>query len=111
MAKNLHPTNSIMSMSRLGMVTKLSCCSRILLADSLCYHIQTEDVYKDMQEDQDLFDTSDYPQDHLLYSNTNKKGIGKFKDETVGETLREFIGLRAKMYSFMMDSGKEKKTA
>ena len=63
--------------------------------DSLCYHIQTEDVYRDMQEDQDLFDTSDYPQDHLLYSNTNKKVTGKFKDETVGETLGEFIGLRA----------------
>ena len=27
--------------------------------DTLCYDIQTEDVYKDMQEDQDLFDTSD----------------------------------------------------
>ena len=79
--------------------------------DSFCYHIQTEDVYKDMQEDQDLFDASDYPQDNLLYSNTNKKVIEKFKDETVGETLRGFIGLRAKMYSFMMDSGNEKKTA
>ena len=56
--------------------------------DSFCYHIQTEDVYKDMQEDQDLFDTSlwylttlifHYPQDHLLYSNINKKVIGKSK--------------------------------
>ena len=55
--------------------------------DSLCYHIQTEDVYKDIQEDQDLFDTSDCPQDHLLHSNTYKKVIEKFKDETVGETL------------------------
>ena len=79
--------------------------------DSFCYHIQTEHVYKDMQEDQDLFDTSDYPQDHLLYSNTNQKVIGKFKDETVGETIREFTGLRAKMYSFMMDRRNEKKTA
>ena len=51
--------------------------------DSFCYHIQTEDVYKDMQEDQDLFDISDFPQDHLLYSNTNKKAIGKSKDKTV----------------------------
>ena len=56
--------------------------------DSFCYRIQTKDVYKDMQEDQDLFDTSlwylttlilDYPQDHLLYSNTNKKVIEKSK--------------------------------
>ena len=40
-----------------------------------------------MQEDQDLVVTSVYPQDHLLYSNTSNKVIGKFKDETVGETL------------------------
>ena len=79
--------------------------------DTLCYDIQTEDVYKDMEEDQDLFDMSDYPQDHLLHSNTNKKVIGKLNDEMVGETLWEFIGLRAKLCSFMMDRGKEKKTA
>ena len=87
--------------------------AKLLFTDteSFCYHIQTEDVFKDMQGDQDLFDTSDYPQDHLLHSNTNQKVIGKFKDETVGETLREFIGLRAKMYSFMMDSENEEKPA
>ena len=76
--------------------------------DSLCYHIQTEDVYKDIQEGEDLFNTFDYPQDRLLNSNTNEKVMGKFKDETVGENLREFIGLRAKMYSFKMCSGKKK---
>ena len=64
-----------------------------------------------MQDDQDLFDTSGYPQNHLLYSNTNKKVIGKSKDETVGETLREFIGLRAEMNIFVMHSENEKKTA
>ena len=62
--------------------------------DSLCYHIQTEDVYKVMQGDQDLFDTSDYRQDHVLYFNTNMKVIGKFKDENAGETLGEFIDVR-----------------
>ena len=40
--------------------------------DSHCYHIQLEDVYKDMQEDQDRFDTSDYPQDHIFHSNRKK---------------------------------------
>ena len=66
--------------------------TKLLFTDTggFCFHIQTEDVYKDMQEDQDLFDTSDYPQDHLLCSNTNKRVIGKFMAETVGETLREF---------------------
>ena len=77
--------------------------------DSLCYHIQMKDVYKDMQEDQDRYDDSDYPQNHMFHSKTNKKVIGKSKDERVGEIHQEFIGLRAKIFSFMMDS--EKKTA
>ena len=68
-----------------------------------------KDVYKDMQEDQDRYDNSDYPQNHMFHSNTNKKVIGKSKDERVGEIHQEFIGLRAKIFSFMMDS--EKKTA
>ena len=42
-----------------------------------------------MQENQGLFDNADFPQDHLLHSNTNKKVIGKFKNETVGETLQD----------------------
>lgn len=78
--------------------------------DSLMYQIQT-DVYKDMQEDQDLFDTSEYPPEHFLFSEANKKKIGKFKDENAGEHVLEFVGLRAKMYSMVTEEGKEKKTA
>ena len=51
-----------------------------------------------MKQDQDLYDTSDYPKDHPLYSVSNKKVIGKFKDETEGVPVSEFVGLRAKMY-------------
>jgi hypothetical protein len=43
--------------------------------DSLIYEIQTEDIYKDMKEDEDLYDFSDYPKDHPCYSEKNKKGI------------------------------------
>lgn len=78
--------------------------------DSLKYQIQT-DVYKDMQEDQDLFDTSEYPPEHFLFSEANKKKIGKFKDENAGEPVLEFVGLRAKMYSMVTEEGKEKTTA
>lgn len=52
--------------------------------DSLMYQIQTEDVYKDMQEDQDLFDTSEYPPEHFLFIEANKKKIGEFNDEEMG---------------------------
>ena len=76
--------------------------------DSLMYHITTQDVYQDMKEDQDLYDTSNYPKDHVLFGDTNKK-VGKFKDETAGDPIIEFVGLRAKMYSLVTKKGKEEK--
>nr|XP_042911395.1 uncharacterized protein LOC122272170 [Parasteatoda tepidariorum] len=78
--------------------------------DSLCYEIRTEDIYHDMIENIDLYDTSDYPQNHFLYSDKNKKVFGKMKDELHGVVVREFVGLRSKMYSLSSEEG-EKKTA
>ena len=78
--------------------------------DSLTYHITTPDVYQDMLQDQDLYDTSNYSKDHSLYSIQNKKVIGKFKDETGGHPIKEWIGLRPKMYSLKLMDDKEKKT-
>ena len=37
--------------------------------------------------------------------------MGKFKDETQGIPICDFIGLRSKMYSIKLDDGSEKKTA
>ncbi|KAK3099927.1 hypothetical protein FSP39_011908 [Pinctada imbricata] len=68
--------------------------------DSLCYDIHTEDIYADMKESQHLFDFSEYPKDHYLYSTENKKVIGKMKDECQGHIMKEFVGLKPKMYSF-----------
>jgi hypothetical protein len=71
--------------------------------DSLCYDISTEDVYDDMQKDQQYFDFSDYPNTHFLHSNVNKKVLGKMKDECQGHVMREFVGLKPKMYSFTFE--------
>ena len=82
--------------------------------DSLCYEIKTHDIYRDYQEDQHLYDTSEYPRDHFLFSTRNKKVIGKMKDETHGVPIEEFIGLRPKMYSILYTENNkpvEKKTA
>ena len=79
--------------------------------DSLCYLIQTEDVYRDVHNNISWFDTSDFPVDHSCFSLTNKKVLGKFKDELSGRQALSFVGLRAKMYSLLLDTGKEKKTA
>ncbi|MFN9999704.1 MAG: hypothetical protein ACK559_01120, partial [bacterium] len=77
--------------------------------DSLTYEIKTEDIYEDMKADKHLYDFSDYPKDHPLYDVTNKKVIGKFKDETSSKIITEFVGLRAKMYAFKTDKYESKK--
>jgi hypothetical protein len=48
------------------------------------------------------FDTNDYPEEHPLYSKINKKVVGKFKDETNGVPISEFVGLKLKMYCFTL---------
>ena len=45
------------------------------------------------------FDSSNYPQDHPLYSAANKAKLGCFKDEAAGKQIEEMILLRPKMYS------------
>ena len=79
--------------------------------DSLTYEIETSDVYQDFWNDKDKFDNSDYPQDSQYFNTTNKKVIGKFKDEVAGIPITEFVGLRSKMYSYMKDNDKDEKTA
>ena len=79
--------------------------------DSLTYEIEAKDVYKDFFKDKDKFDNSDYPEYSPFFYKTNKKVIGKFKDESAGIPITEFVGLRSKMYSYMKDNQKGGKTA
>ena len=79
--------------------------------DSLTYEIEAEDVYRDFWNDKDRFDNSDYPESSPYFDKTNKKVIGKFKDEAVSKTITEFVGLRSKMYSYIKDNHKGGKTA
>ena len=88
--------------------------AKLLLTDtdSLMYEIQTEDFYNDISGDlKDRFDTSGYPSDHPsgIPSGFNKKVLGMFKDEVNGNVIDEFVGLRAKLYSYKMFEGKESK--
>ena len=80
--------------------------------DSYLYEIKTDDFYKDISGDvRDRFDTSDYPENHPsgIPTGINKKVLGMFKDEVAGKIITEFVGLRAKLYSFKMEDGKENK--
>ena len=79
--------------------------------DSLTYEIEAEDVYRDFWNDKDRFDSSDYPESSPYFDKTNKKVIGKMKDECASIPISEFIGLRSKMYSYVKDNKKEARTA
>ena len=78
--------------------------------DSLTYEIEADDVYKDFWNDKNKFDNSDYPESSPYFDKTNKKVIGKFKDEASGIPITEFVGLRSKMYSYIEDNHKCVKT-
>ena len=71
--------------------------------DSLCYEIKTADIYKDLFQDKELFDNSNYPENSEFFFDENKKVIGKMKDEAAGMVIKEYIGLRSKMYSYSTD--------
>ena len=79
--------------------------------DSLTYEIETTDAYLDFWNDKDKFDNSDYPENSPYFDKTNKKVIGKFKDEAAGVPIVEFVGLRSKMYSYIKDNDEGGKTA
>ena len=46
-----------------------------------------------------VFDFSYYSKDLTFFNETNKKVIGKKKDEFVEVILVEFVGLKSKIYS------------
>ena len=76
--------------------------------DSLCYSIRKHDIYEIIKNNKKYFDLSEYPEEHELFDPTNKKVIGKFKDECSGKYITEFVGLRAKLYAFSVDNCNKK---
>ena len=79
--------------------------------DSLTYEIKLKDVYEEFFKHKHLFDFSNYPEDSKIFDPTNKKVIGKMKDESEGKVISEFVGLKSKMYSMKNIDSKESNTA
>ena len=50
-----------------------------------------------------MFDTSGLSKSDPMFSNDNKKVLGKFKDECNGIQISEYVGLRPKLYSMRLD--------
>ena len=94
--------------------TKYGTKARFLFTDteSLAYEIKTEDFNKDIAGDVAAkFDMSNFPKNHPsgIPTGLNKKAVGMLKDEACGEIIDEFVGLRAKLYSYKMLHGNEEK--
>ena len=80
--------------------------------DSFIVYIRTDDIYKDIAKDAEtIFYTSNYELDRPLLKGKNKKVIGLMKDELGGKIMTEFVELRAKTYSYLIDEGSENKKA
>ena len=76
--------------------------------DSFIYEISSDDVHEQLRPHaRDYFDFSNYPERHMLKNSCNKKVPGKFKDESASKCTAEFVGLRSKIYSFMLDDKKD----
>ena len=69
--------------------------------DSFIVHVFTDDVYDDLQARSHLYDFSNYPVEHSLYSVENHCVPGKFKDKLAGRIMTEFVGIRSKAYSYI----------
>ena len=79
--------------------------------EGLAYEIKSENIYKEFFKQKDLFDFSNYSEDSEYFDKTNKRAIGKTKDEFGGIIATEFVGLKSKMYSIKKINDKELDTA
>ena len=68
-----------------------------------CYLLTQTVLLKNVCEEffkwKDLFGFSNYAKDSRFFNETNKKVIGKMKNEFGGSIVSEFVGLKSKMYS------------
>ena len=78
--------------------------------DSLTYEIKSEDVYEEFFKHKHLFDFSNYPEDSKFFDPTNKKVIGKMKEEFEGKAIGDFVGLKSKMFYVKNIDGKKSNT-
>ena len=79
---------------------------RILGGDTDSFFLQLRTSTEIMLDDifdyfKDYLDSSNYQQNHRLFTEQNKAKLGCFKDETAGRLISEIIHLRPKMYSML----------
>ena len=75
------------------------------------YKIETEDVYEDFSTDKEMLDFSHYSAGSNFYSNSGKLVVGKMKNEATGVAIKEFVALKPKLFSFLVNDNSVHKKA
>ena len=78
--------------------------------DNFIAHVKADEIYNKIAGDLETrFDTLNFELDRPLPQGKNKKVIGLMKDELVRKIIKEFVGLRAKTYSYLKENNHEGK--
>lgn len=80
--------------------------------DNYVLETRTDNIFEDLKGLKEHMDFSGYDKNDPNYDPTNKKVLGKFKDEVDAKIITELVGLRPKMYCckiFNEESKPEKK--
>ena len=70
---------------------------------------KTKDFYGGFSKDKKMFGFSNHSAKSKYYVVSNKLVVGKIKDKTGGFAMKEFVGLKPRMYSFLVDDTSEHK--
>ena len=76
--------------------------------DSLIFSVNCENFF-DKYKKLPLFDFSNFPKNNAMYCEKNRKALLYFKDENPNDYIKEFIGLRSKLYVIKTVSNHEDK--
>ena len=81
------------------------------IKDKYGNNINDKDIYEDFTKDKELRDFSNYSSGPIYYDDSKKLVVSRMKDETVSVTVKLFVGLNPKIYSFLVgDSTRHKKS-
>ena len=85
--------------------------SRLFLTDndSLMHRFKMEDVCEDFIKNKEMFDFGNYSGKSKHFHDLINLVAGKRKDETGGIAIEELVGLKPKMYSFLVNDSSEHK--
>ena len=82
--------------------------------DSLVLNIQCEDWFEEMRANAQWYDLSEiaprfnrFPGMSVEEIGKNSAVVGKFKDESEGKVISEFVSVKAKMYSYLAIDGEK----